>query len=76
MSSGRIAMSDAPRLAYCRRPDATSEAEVSALAAVYRLCLESHAKKNAVGVSSTNGDDAKERSKDDSSARTIIPDRT
>ena len=47
-------MSDAPRLTYSTRPDATPETELSALAAVYKLCLESHAKKSTVGVTSTN----------------------
>jgi hypothetical protein len=37
------------------------------LASIYRLALDS-ANKNAAGVVSTNGGDAKERSKDDSSA--------
>jgi hypothetical protein len=37
-------MSDAPRLVYSPRPDATPEAERSALAAVYRFILDSHEK--------------------------------
>ena len=56
-----------PRIIYTPRPDATPEAELSTLANVYRFVLDS-ANKNAAGVVSTNGGDAKERSKDDSSA--------
>jgi hypothetical protein len=56
-----------PQITYTPRSDTTPEAEVSALAAVYRLVID-RAMQNAAGVSSTNGDDAKERSKDDSSA--------
>jgi hypothetical protein len=58
----------APRITYVPRPDATQEAELNALASVYRFILDSSAKKNAAGVTSTNGDDANERSKNDSSA--------
>ena len=60
-------MTQTPRIAYRARDDATPEAEVSALAAVYRLVID-RAMQNAASVRSTNGDDAKERSKDDSSA--------
>ena len=67
-------MSDAPRITYSTRPDATPETEVSALAVIYKLCLESHAKKNAVDMSSTNGDDAK--GSKHVRARDIIQDRT
>ncbi len=49
------------RFVYTPRPDATPEGELSALAAVYRLILD-HAKKNAAGMTSTNGDDAKKGS--------------
>ena len=56
-----------PQITYTPRSDTTPEAEVSALAAVYRLVID-RAMQNAASVSSTNGDDAKERSKDDSSA--------
>jgi hypothetical protein len=56
-----------PQITYTPRSDTTPEAEVSALAAVYRLVID-RAMQNAAGVSSTNGDDAKKRSKDDSSA--------
>lgn len=54
-------MSD-PRIAYAPRPDTTAEAELNALAGVYRFILDCHAKKNAAGVTSTNGDDAKKGS--------------
>ena len=43
-----------PGIAYAVRPDATAEAELSALANVYRYVLN----KNAASVVSTNGDDA------------------
>jgi hypothetical protein len=49
----------APRITYVPRPDATQEAELNALASVYRFILDSSAKENAAGVTSTNGDDAK-----------------
>lgn len=54
-------MSDT-RITYAPRPDATAEAELNALAGVYRYILDCHAKKNAAGVTSTNGDDAKKGS--------------
>jgi hypothetical protein len=57
--------------AYRARDDATLESEVSALAAIYKLAISSHASKEATGPGSP--DDAKERSKDDSSAKTRIP---
>jgi hypothetical protein len=38
---------NSPRFTYTSRPDATPEAELSALAAVYRFILDSHAKKMA-----------------------------
>jgi hypothetical protein len=60
-------------IVYSPRPDATPETERSALAAVYKLCFESHAKKKAAGVSSTNGDDAKGSRHD--RARHIIQDQ-
>ena len=56
-------MSDAPRITYSTRPDATPETEVSALAAIYKLCLESHAKKEAAPESRPDdGTDYKEDS--------------
>jgi hypothetical protein len=51
----------APRITYVPRPDATQEAELNALASVYRFILDSSAKENAAGVTSTNGDDAYRR---------------
>jgi hypothetical protein len=36
-----------PRITYAPRPDATLEAELSALANVYRFVLDCHAKKEA-----------------------------
>jgi hypothetical protein len=55
------------RISYAARPDSTPEEERGALQNVYRLVLNS-VNKNAAGVTSTNGDDANERSKNDSSA--------
>jgi hypothetical protein len=55
------------RIVYVSHSDSTREAQASALANVYRLVLDC-ANRNAAGVVSTNGGDAKERSKDDSSA--------
>jgi len=54
-------------ITYTPRPDATPEAELSALASVYRFIIDSHANTNAAGVSSTNGDDA-ERGLNDSAS--------
>lgn len=45
-------------ISYAARPDATSEGEINALAACYRIVLDSR-KENAAGVTSTNGDDEK-----------------
>ena len=51
---------DSPRIGYVPHSGTTPEGETSALAAVYRLILDCHARKeNAAGVTSTNGDDAK-----------------
>ncbi len=65
----RVAM-DSPRIRYASREGVTPEAEVSALASVYRIVLNSR-KANAA-VTSPGGDDAKERSLNDSSAAKII----
>jgi len=54
-------------ITYTPRPDATPEAELSALASVYRFIIDSHANTNAAGVRSTNGDDA-ERDLSDSAS--------
>ena len=50
---------DSPTVSYASRPDATQEAELNALASVYRFILNCRAKENTAGVTSTNGDDAK-----------------
>jgi len=63
-----------PIISYGPRPDATPEAEVSALANIYTFIVDRHVKQDAPGVSSTKGDDAKERSDSDSSARSKIHD--
>jgi len=61
---------DSPRIGYVPHSGTTPEGETSALAAVYRLILDCHARKeNAAGVTSTNGDDAKERFKNDNRAK-------
>jgi len=59
-------------ITYAPRPDATPEGEFNALASIYRLVLDS-AHKNAAGRTSTNGGDEKERSRNDSLAKTRIP---
>jgi len=59
-----------PRITYTPRPDATPEAEISTLANVYRLVLDT-ANRNAAGVSSTNGDDAMKGSRNDRAKSSI-----
>jgi hypothetical protein len=49
---------DSSRIHYSQRPDTVTEAESSALAAVYKLVLNCHAKKKAAPASGP--DDAKE----------------
>lgn len=51
-----------PHITYATRPDSTPEGEINALGNVYRFILDCHAKKNAAGVTSANGDDAKKGS--------------
>lgn len=48
-----------PTITYASLPDTTPEAELSALSAVYKFILDCHAKKDAVAMTSSNGDDAK-----------------
>jgi hypothetical protein len=62
-----------PAVFYEPRPGTTPESELSTLASVYKFVFDCHAKKRPTPES--RPDDAKERSQDDSSARTIIPDR-
>jgi hypothetical protein len=57
-------MIQTPQIAYQARDDATPEAEISVLAAIYRLVVNS-ANRNAPGVTSTKGDDAMKGSEDD-----------
>jgi hypothetical protein len=64
----------APRITYVPRPDATQEAELNALASVYRFILNCRAKKNAAGVTNTNGGDAKGSQHD--RVRSSIPERS
>jgi hypothetical protein len=45
---------DSPRMTYTSRPDATPEAELSALANVYRFILDCHAKKEAAHPAAPN----------------------
>jgi hypothetical protein len=42
-------------IVYRSRADVTPEMEFSALGNVYRFVLDCHAKKNAAGMTSTNG---------------------
>jgi hypothetical protein len=56
-----------PSISYTARQDSTRGTEIAVLASIYKIALDS-ANRNAAGVVSTNGGDAKERSKDDSSA--------
>ncbi len=63
-----IASQPLPHIAYTPRPDASPEAEAAALANVYRFVLDS-ANKNAAGVTSTNGGDAKGSRNDRARAR-------
>lgn len=63
-----------PTVSYVPRPGTTPQAEISALAGIYKLVIDCRANRNAAGVTSTNGGDAKEgRSLNDSSAKTRIP---
>jgi hypothetical protein len=55
-----------PPISYIERPDATPEAQHSALAAVYRFALDCYAKKKAAPES--RPDDEKGRSSNDSLA--------
>jgi hypothetical protein len=43
----RVAMNAPVHIRYAQRPDATLEAELSALASAYRFVLDCHAKKEA-----------------------------
>ena len=63
----------APRVTYVPRPNATQEAQLNALACVYRFIVDCRA-KNAAGVTSTDGDDAKGSKHD--RARDIVQDQT
>ena len=66
-----IAQRALPNVVYTPRVVITTEVELSTLANIYRHVIDC-GNRNAAGVSSTNGGDAKERSKDDSSAKTRI----
>jgi hypothetical protein len=66
---------DKESITYAVRPEATPETEISALANVYRFVLDCHAKKRGRLLDKSGPDDAKERSENDSSAKTIIPQR-
>jgi len=52
-------MSNVPSIIHTARPDATPEAEISALVNVYRFILQCSEAKRATGMSSTNGNAAK-----------------
>jgi hypothetical protein len=53
----RVAMNVPVHIRYAERPDATLEAELSALASAYRFVLDCHAKKEAAPES--HPDDAR-----------------
>lgn len=59
------------RIVYAPHPDATPETEASALASTYRYLLNRHAMKKAAHPGGP--DDAKEKFKNDSRAKSIIP---
>ena len=48
---------DKPAISYAHRPDATPEAESSALTNVYRFVLDCHAKKGAATSPVSRPDD-------------------
>jgi len=60
-----------PSINYAQRPDATPEAELTALTAIYALCISSLARKEATHPGSP--DDGTEF-KEDSANEHIIPD--
>jgi len=51
-----MAQKDKDNIRYTPLPDATPESELDALAAVYSLVLEAHAKKKAAAPSGQEGD--------------------
>ena len=62
-----------PRITYTARPDITPEVESSALAAVYKLCLEkSHANKRG-RLLDKSGPNNPERRSDEIRANRSIP---
>ena len=63
-------MSNASRITYTPRTDATPESELSALAAVYKFLLNRHMEKKAAGISGGE-EHARKESKDVSRNRTI-----
>ena len=66
-----MARTSEAHIAYAQRAGITPEAEVAAVASVLRFILECHAKKEAAPES--RPDDEKERSRNDSLAKTRIP---
>jgi hypothetical protein len=71
-SSRSCRMSDAPRIIYRPREDATPEDEVGALAAVFKLCLESRVRQGAAPTNRPK--DAAKEIKGDCDATRIISD--
>ena len=61
-----------PRIAYLPRPDATPEAELNALAGVYRYILDSKNQKAVGRLPSPDGHDA-ERGSNEIGANGSIP---
>jgi hypothetical protein len=62
-----------PRIIYAQRSDATSDAEVSALANVYKFVLDCHAKKAAATSPVSRPNDGTIKIKEDDSANDILP---
>jgi hypothetical protein len=58
------------RIVYRARDDATPQAEMAALVAIYKICLESYAKKGTTRPGSP--EDVKGRSESDFHAKTSI----
>jgi hypothetical protein len=63
---------DRPTITYACRPDATPQAELTALAACYRMILDS-AKKRGRTLDESGPEDVKGRSESDFHAKTRIP---
>ncbi|MCA1717037.1 MAG: hypothetical protein LC781_09405 [Actinobacteria bacterium] len=68
-------MNNARRISYTPQSSTTPETEAATLAAVYKFVLDAiHEREKAAGMTSTNGDDTKERSVHDFRATNIMQD--